>query len=137
MRHADRFRLVGTYRTPKVRIGSVLSCEARDCDVIVTGHSDARIPWPVGQPRARGGRPGLVVFGGLAVAVRHESSRAVCHWFGVGAATMARWRTALGVAGLTAESARLRWAWPATRAGGGRWRRPTSASRGRRTSSGR
>jgi hypothetical protein len=48
------------------------------------------------------------VFGGLARAVRRESNQAVCHWFGVGTATAARWRAALGAAGLNAGSARLR-----------------------------
>ena len=108
MRDADRFRLLGTYRAPRVRVGRVLSCEARDCDVIVNGYSTGRIPWPVGHPRARGGRPGLIVFGGLAAAVRRESNQAVGHWFGVGAATVARWREALGAAKLNAGSARLR-----------------------------
>jgi len=37
MRDADRYTLLGTYRTPRVRVGRVLTCEARDCDVIVTG----------------------------------------------------------------------------------------------------
>src|SRR5439155_811481 len=35
----DRFKLLGTYRTPRVRVGRVLACEARDCDVVVTGSS--------------------------------------------------------------------------------------------------
>src|SRR5436309_14689395 len=100
MRDADRFRLLGTYATPRVRVGRVLTCEARDCDVIVTGYSEGRIPWPTGHPRARGGRPGLVVFGALAAAVRRESNQAVCRWFGVRPATVARWRAALGAGGL-------------------------------------
>jgi hypothetical protein len=33
MKDADRFRLIGTYATPRVRVGTVLSCEVRDCDV--------------------------------------------------------------------------------------------------------
>ena len=106
---ADRFRLLGTYRTPRVRVGGVLICEARDREVIVTGYSSAPIPWPVGHPRrGRGGRPGLVVFGGLARAVRRESNQAVAHWFGVYSSVVARWRAALGVPKLTAGSARLR-----------------------------
>jgi hypothetical protein len=56
---SDRFRfLFGPYRTPRVRIGRVLTCEARDDDVIVTGYSDAPIPWLISQRRGRGvGRP--------------------------------------------------------------------------------
>lgn len=44
MKDADRFRLLRTYRTPRICIGTVLSCEARDDDVMVVGYSDARTP---------------------------------------------------------------------------------------------
>lgn len=40
--------LFGPYCTPRVRISRVLTCEARDDDVIVGGYSDAPIPWPIG-----------------------------------------------------------------------------------------
>jgi hypothetical protein len=100
MREADRFKLLGTYRTPRVRVRAVLSCEVRDCDVVVTGYTDARIPWPVGYPRERGGSPAPVVYGALAQAVGRESNQAVCYWFGVTAQTVSKWRKALGV-GLT------------------------------------
>ena len=83
MNDADRFKLLfGPYTTPNVEVGQVLSCEARDCDVIMVGYSDARIPWPVGQRRGKGARA-LVVYGRLADAVRHESNQAVAHWWGV------------------------------------------------------
>ena len=42
MTNAGRFALLdGPYGTPKVRIGEVLTCESRDCDVIVVGYTDA------------------------------------------------------------------------------------------------
>jgi hypothetical protein len=109
MRDADRFKLLGTYRTPRLRVGAVLSCELRDADVIVVGYSDGKIPWPVGTPRHRGGRPGLVLYGALAAAVRRESNQAVAHWFGVASSVVTRWRKALAVAELNAGSSRL-WA---------------------------
>ena len=99
MRDADRFKPLGTYRTPRVQIGRVLTCEARDCDVIVTGYSDARIPWPFGR-RPRLAAKALVVYGDLARAVRTESNQAVCHWFGITPQTVSKWRKALSV-GLT------------------------------------
>jgi hypothetical protein len=108
LKDADRYRLLGSYRTPRVRAGRVLSCEARDCDVRVCGYSDGRIPWPVGYPRERGGPAGLVVFGGLAEAVRRESNLAVRHWFGVSGQTVSRWRKALGVPFSTDGTARLK-----------------------------
>jgi hypothetical protein len=61
---ADRYRLRGTYRAPRVRVGSVLTCQVRGCLVVVTGFSDGPLRWPVGRPKARGGRPGLILFGG-------------------------------------------------------------------------
>jgi hypothetical protein len=52
MRDADRFKLLfGPYRSPRVRVGRILTCEAGDADVIVVGYSDAPIPWPRGRDR--------------------------------------------------------------------------------------
>jgi hypothetical protein len=107
MRDADRFRLLGTYRTPRVRVGSVLSCESRDCDVIVVGYADGRIPWPLGRRRGSGAR-GLILFGDLARAVRRESNQAVCHWWGVEEQTVTKWRKALAVKLTNAGTLRLR-----------------------------
>src|SRR5262245_7379723 len=97
MTDADRFRLLfGQYRTPRVKLGTVLSCEYRNDDVIVVGYSDAPIPWPVGRRRGKGAR-GLVVFGALAEAVRRESAQAVAGHWGVSTLTVWQWRRELGV----------------------------------------
>lgn len=37
-----------------------------------------------------------MVFDALADAIRRESNQAVCHWFGVTAQTVSRWRNLLG-----------------------------------------
>src|SRR5262249_60198729 len=95
MNDADRFRLLGRYHTPRVRIGTVLSCEARDCDVVVVGYSGGRIPWPIGR-RKGSGSLGLIVFGGLAKAVRRESAQAVGHWGGAGRSAVWRWGESRG-----------------------------------------
>jgi hypothetical protein len=106
---ADRYKLLGTYRTPRVRVGRVLTCEYRDQDVRVTGYSSGRIPWPVGRADGqRGGGRGLVVFGGLAAAVRRESNQAVAYWFGVNPNTVSLWRKALEVRRTNAGTHRLR-----------------------------
>lgn len=97
MTNAYRFRLLGTYRTPRVRMGTVLSCEHRDRDVVVTGYTEGKIPWPVGHMRGRGGKPSPVVYGALVRAIRRESVVALCHWFGAAKTTVVRWRKALGV----------------------------------------
>jgi hypothetical protein len=93
----DRFRLLfGPYRTPRVGIGRVLTCEARDDDVIVTGYSDGRISWPVGRRRGKGAST-LVVYGRLADAIRRESNQAVAYWWGVTPQTVTKWRKVLEV----------------------------------------
>jgi len=108
MRDADRFRLLGTYHTPRVRVRRVLSCEARDCDVIVSGYTESRIPWPLGYPRERGGSSAPIVFGGLVRAVRTESNQSVCFWFGITPQTVSKWRKALGVGLTNAGTHRMR-----------------------------
>src|SRR5579864_8273204 len=108
MTNAERFKLLyGPYRTPKVSIGTVLTCESRDCDVIVVGYTDARIPWPVGRQRGRAAR-GPVVYGELAEAVRRESGIAICYWWGVTGQTATKWRKALGVEQYTDGTRRLK-----------------------------
>ena len=86
----------GPYRTPRVRLGRALTCEARDADVIVVGYSDASIPWPIGQRRGRRARA-LVLYGGLAKAVRRESNQAVAHHWGLTPQTVTKGRRALEV----------------------------------------
>lgn len=99
--------VAGPYATPRVRLGRTVVDEARDCDVVVVGLSDAPIPWPLGRPR--GGRAtALVVFAGLARAVRVESNAAVCHHWGVSPQTVTKWRRALGVGKYTAGTTRLK-----------------------------
>jgi hypothetical protein len=50
MDDADRFRLLGTYRTPRFRIGQRVRCHVRG--EVITGMTEAPIPWPI----AKGGR---------------------------------------------------------------------------------
>lgn len=107
MKHADRFRLLGTYRTPRVRLGEVIPCEARDCDLVVVEITNARIPWPVGRRKGQAGKS-LIVFGELAEAVRRESNQAVCHWFGITTQTVSKWRKAFGIIQTNPGTHRLR-----------------------------
>jgi len=91
---ADRFKLHGTYRTPRFRLGATVTCKVRG-ELRIVGVTDARIPWPLGHS-GRGARS-LVVYGDLARAIRRESVSAICHWFGVHDLTVWKWRKALGV----------------------------------------
>jgi hypothetical protein len=68
----DRVRLLhGPYRPPRLRRGDRATCLYKDCDVVVTGRTDARNSWPrcrpVGVPRSH---PSLLVDDELARAVR-------------------------------------------------------------------
>jgi hypothetical protein len=104
MNDADRFRLLGTYRTPRFRYGQTVRCEVRG-EVVIVGLLDGPIPWPVGK---RGRGKSLVVYRGLARAVRRESEQAVAHWWGVSVWRVWQWRKALGVGPTTEGTSRLR-----------------------------
>ena len=91
----DKFQF-GCYKTPKFAIGEMIPCLFRDCEVRVVGLSDSRIQWPLGQRPGRGAKT-LIIFGDLEKAIRMESLRAICYWFGVTSQTVTLWRKALGV----------------------------------------
>jgi hypothetical protein len=74
-------------------------------EVTITGMTDAPIPWPIGKGGR--GRHSLVVYKGLARAVRRESEQAICHWWGVRTTTVWKWRKALGIGPITEGTSRL------------------------------
>jgi hypothetical protein len=80
----------GLYVTPVVTAGVVVECEVRGL-VQIVGLSRGPIRWPIGE---RDGKGELVVFKGLARAVRQESPPAVAAAWGVSLATAERWKTA-------------------------------------------
>jgi hypothetical protein len=101
--------LQGSYVPPKLHRGDRSVWLYRDCDVVVTGWTDARISWP--RCRAyyhRRGGPGLLVTEDLARAIRTEAALALCYWFGVGDTLVWKWRQAFGVEKLNKGSAWLR-----------------------------
>src|SRR5262249_20372042 len=70
----------------------------RDCYVVVTSWTDARIPWPRCRPLDSPlGGSGLLVDEVLARAIRHESAAALCFWWRASEGAVWRWRKALGV----------------------------------------
>src|ERR1041384_554995 len=93
MNDRDRFKLLGTYHTPRFQYGQVVMDDIRGW-VRIVGLSDAPIPWPVGK---RGRQRFLIVYRGLAQAVRRESNQAVAHGWGVTAQTVTVWRKGLEV----------------------------------------
>src|SRR4051812_26351998 len=107
MDESERFRLLGKYRTPRFRLGQTVRCAVRG-EVVVADLSDGPIPWPVGR---RGPNKALVVYKGLAQAVRRESALAVAHWWGVHRQTVWAWRKALGVGPSTEGTARMHHDW--------------------------
>lgn len=94
MRPSIRFKLHGTYETPRYRIGQRVKCEIRG-EVTIVGLSAGRIPWPVTS--TPGGRP-LIIYKGLARALREESVQAVAYHWGRTRETISVWRKQLGIA---------------------------------------
>jgi len=108
MHPQTRFKLhFGPYRAPKFRYGAKVFDEVRG-EVEIVGLTDGRIPWPIGKKERS---KSLVVYKGLAKAVRRESAQAVAHWWGVTAQTITKWRRLLGVKGMTGGELRLRQAY--------------------------
>lgn len=93
MHPSVRFKLHGTYATPRFRIGERVECEVRG-EVTIVGVSDGRIPWP--RTRVPGGYP-LVIYKGLARALRVESVQAIAYHWGVTRERVGAWRKQLGI----------------------------------------
>lgn len=100
------YKLLGTYRTPRFTYGSAVFCEVRG-EVVITGLTSARIPWPVAKRPSCRARA-LAVFGGLADAIRRESASAITYWWGVSAQTVSKWRREMGVGPMTEGTSKLR-----------------------------
>jgi hypothetical protein len=59
--HPARFQLFhGPYVAPAVWKGDRAFCLLRDCTVVITGWTDARISWPRCRALGSGGKPGLL-----------------------------------------------------------------------------
>lgn len=93
MRPSLRYKLHGTYTTPRYRMGQRVKCEVRG-EVEITGTSSGRIPWPT--TTTQGGHP-RIIFKGLARALRVESVQAVAYWWGVTRERVWAWRKQLGI----------------------------------------
>ena len=104
MNDHQRFALhFGPYLAPPFNYGDAVMDDVRG-EVTVVKLSVARIPWPIGKLRQ--GRS-LIVYGGLADAIRRESNQAVCHWWGITPQTVTKWRKVLQVKPLNAGSREL------------------------------
>jgi hypothetical protein len=98
-RATDRVRLLhGPYQPPALRRGERAFCLFKDCDVIVTSWTDARISWLKCRPvDARLGRPTWFVDEELVRAIRHESAAAIKFWWNVNTRVVWERRRAFGV----------------------------------------
>lgn len=111
MSQVNRHKLhFGPYRTPRFKYGAKVECQARG-EVTIVKLTAGRIPWPVGRTKRA---TSLVLFKGLARAVRREASIAVQYWWGVSPATVRKWRRALGVPTLNEGNRRLKRAYGKT-----------------------
>ena len=86
--------MLGTYRTPRVRVGQTVECEVRG-PVVVVSIADSPIQWPWGK-RGRG-RRSPVVYKGLAKALRDEMGTDICRAWGISSQTVTKWRKRLGL----------------------------------------
>lgn len=93
----ERFQLrFGPYKSPRFRYGTTVACKVRgECDIYEL--PDALIPWPMGRPHGARGGNSLIVYRGLAKAVRKEAGIVVEHWWGAGHSSVAKWRHELEV----------------------------------------
>jgi hypothetical protein len=72
----ERLKLLhGPYTAPPLQRGDRAVCLFRDAEVVITGWSDATVPWPRCRLRGTRGGSGLLVDEELARAVRHESAK--------------------------------------------------------------
>lgn len=89
--------LAGPYRPPPLKRGNRAFCLYRNCDVVVTGWSAARIAWPRCRSLEQCGGSGLLIDDELRRAILTESAEALKFRFGVGTNAAWRWRRAFGV----------------------------------------
>src|SRR5262245_7099178 len=108
MTDRERHKLLfGPYRAPVLQNGDRAFCLARDCDVIISSWTDARIPWPRCRAlETHGGGSGILVDETLAWAIRHESAAAIEYWWGASEITLIWWRKVLGVGRMDSEGSR-------------------------------
>jgi hypothetical protein len=88
--------LFGPYAPPPLKRGDRAFCLFKDCDVVITSWTDARLPWPRCRPLEGRSHPWLLVEEELVRAVRNESATALAYWWGVSEGVVWRWRKALG-----------------------------------------
>ena len=89
--------LAGPYHPPALRIGSRAYCSFRKARVVITGRSNARIPWPLCRVINRRGMPGLLVDKELMRAIRNESAAALIYWWEASESIVTNWRSAFGI----------------------------------------
>ncbi len=93
----------GLYKTPRFRLGQVVVDEVRG-EVTIVGITDGKIPWPIGKTKRA---KALVIFRGLAKAIRKESVTAIAYWWGVSTQTVTVWRKGLKIQGPTIGEQKL------------------------------
>jgi hypothetical protein len=93
MKNTGRVQLLfGPYHAPALKPGERATCPYRDCDVVITSWTVARISWPRGRPvDVPRTHPSLLVDEELARAVRCESAAAVMQWWGISGSVVRRW----------------------------------------------
>ena len=99
--------IAGPYTPPSLKKGEHTTCLFRDCDVVITSWTDARIPWPRCRALHLSGGSGVLVTEELVRALRTEAAVAITHWFGLSNKSQIGIRKALGITELSEGSLRL------------------------------
>ena len=81
------------YVTPVMAKGAMVNCQIRGL-VKIVGLSEGPIPWPTGE---RNGVQQLIVYEGLATAIRRETTDTVASLWGVPVETVKEWQATLAV----------------------------------------
>ncbi len=89
--------IAGPYLPPNLAKGDRTFCLYRDCDVVVSSWTAARIPWPRCRAIGSGAGSGLLVTDELLRGIRTEAVIALQFWFGVGTKAVTNWRRAFGI----------------------------------------
>jgi hypothetical protein len=82
--------LIGTYDRPGFRVGDRTKCLYRGREVVVTGWTTARMPWPLCRAVGSRAGAGLLVNAGLRRAVETAAVATILRWWGVGRGVVRR-----------------------------------------------
>ena len=89
MANKTKFGKFGAYLSPVVVIGAFVPCDLRGV-VRIVGMSAGPIAWPIGEKNSQ---EALVIYKGLARALKLETAADVAAWWGIDEQAVQRWQS--------------------------------------------